>query len=187
MPRAASAVREAVRALVGLGERQPSISADEGFVIGDRVDDAFPQVPEIEVHRPASTARRSAITLRGLPAPHRRARMPRAAERGERGPAPGGEAIIGVGPEFALRPARARGAPPGAHPGRLRPDRAGRANRCHCAGSVNAVGSAGGKKGTNTPAHGLPRQAHARGGAPARSSTTIAAVVAWWPPRACTP
>ena len=75
----------------------------------------------------------------------------------------------------ARTPRRYRESAPG---GRLRPVPRSRANRCHRAGSPSAAGTAGGKNGTYTPAHGLPRQAHARGGS-VRRSTTIDAVVAW--------
>ena len=68
-------------------------------------------------------------------------------------------------PRARPRPARARRGPRRSASGSALDPVAQPANRCHCAGSASSGATAGGKNGTYTLAHGLPRHAHARGGA----------------------
>src|SRR5439155_2045106 len=64
-------VREPGRALVGLRVGEPAVAAHHGLVLGDRVDDALPQVGEVELQRPSipSAQKKSVPPSTGTVAP----------------------------------------------------------------------------------------------------------------------
>ena len=149
------------------------------------------QVGEVELHAPVDptaaaptsgprSSDRSGRLRRRVDAERRRpARTPLRANARERAPAASPAAYGGVGRRPRARrstgasAARTAASASGSASTRSR----SRAKRCHCAGSPRTSGTAGGKTGTYTLAHGLPRHAHARGGASVRSVGDIDAVV----------
>ena len=51
MPLVREVVGEPVDARVGLGVGEPDVAADQRFAVGNGVDDPFPQVGEVVLHR----------------------------------------------------------------------------------------------------------------------------------------